>query len=134
MESFFTRLGAQRSRLRARMGARGADLFEFAVIGGLTLPFFALLVRPGSAPAFGLALAPLFLLGWAILTALGPEDAGAIRRRDWVSLALALSCAGLGAFAFSLALRPAPEPAAEGEEWTPPPGLDAEIVTLPPPR
>ena len=122
LEAVIDRMGDQRQRLRRALGPRRAELVQFSLLAVLFLPWYMALIRPGLTPVFGFFAAPVFLIGWIVLSLRGP--------RDKAVAALAGLCALLGfsAFAVNALTKPA-APSAEVEEWAPPSDAIATEVT-----
>lgn len=138
----FAEMGARRRRLREAFGDRGQALVEFLVLGGLLIGSVGLYVRPwmAAAAAWGLALPPLFLLGYVVIEArrqralgVGGDSDRIKSSHDWATFLWAMACALTGAAAFVLAWSAEPAALVEPEGWRPPAGaVDSTIEQVAP--
>lgn len=133
----FREIGARRRRMREAFGDRGQGLVEFLVMSGLVLGSLGLLLQPWmiDAAPWGLALPPLFVIGYLLIErrrqgamraaeAASAEDPEAIEtaraQHDWIVFLWAVTCAVLGAAAFVIAYGARPEAPPEVDAWAPP--------------
>ncbi len=128
--SLFAELGARRRRLRLAMGDRGQSLFEFALLGVLTLGSAGLFVRswmPAAAP-WGFALPIVFIVGYIALDLRRQRAAAPAadaehphRAADRLALIWTLLCmaAAIATFVYAWSAEP-PLPPPIDQGWQPP--------------